>query len=74
VYRGLTLTQLKGKYIYADFGSGRIWALNVSNINQPVNSLLLQADFNIASFGVDQANELYLCSFDDKIYKLKKVQ
>lgn len=74
VYRGSTHTQLKGKYIYADFGSGRIWALNVSNINQPVNSLLLQADFNIASFGVDQANELYLCSFDDKIYKLKKVQ
>lgn len=73
VYRGPTLDELTGKYIYADFGSRRVWALNYSNMNNPLNTQLLQADFNISSFGVDQNNELYLCGFDDKIYKLEKL-
>ncbi|HEU5292034.1 MAG TPA: PQQ-dependent sugar dehydrogenase [Cyclobacteriaceae bacterium] len=73
VYRGPTLSELTGKYIYADYGSSRIWSLNVPlNGGSPTNTQLLQAAFNIASFGVDQNNELYLCGFDDKIYKLEK--
>lgn len=72
VYRGTALPQLKGKYIYADFGSGRVWALTVSDINNPLNTELFKADFNISSFGVDQNNELYICSFDGLIYKLKR--
>ena len=70
VYRGPTLTTLEGKYIYADFATRRIWALDHSNMNKPVNTLLLQADFNISSFGIDQHAELYLCGFDGKIHKL----
>ena len=73
VYRGPTLTDLTGKYIYADFGSSRVWALNVPALGGTVtNTQLLQASFNISSFGVDKNNELYLCGFDDKIYKLEK--
>ena len=74
VYRGSTLTELKGRYIYADFGSGRIWALDYSNMSNPVNTEIHHADFNISAFGVDQNNELYICSFDDKIYRLEKQQ
>ena len=72
VYRGPTLTELTGKYIYADFGSARVWALDHSNMSRPVNTEILKADFNISSFGIDQNNELYLCAFDSKIYKLVK--
>lgn len=72
VYRGPTLKSLEGKYIYADFATRRIWALDHSNLSRPVNTLLLEADFNISSFGVDQNNELYLCGFDDKIYRLQE--
>lgn len=73
VYRGPTLSELKGKYIYADFGTGRIWALTVPlQGGNVVNTQLLQANFNISSFGIDQNNELYLCGFDNKIYKLGK--
>lgn len=74
VYRGPTLTELTGRYIYADFGSRRIWALNHSASGNTTNSELLQADFYISSFGVDQNNELYICGFDGKIYKLEQVQ
>lgn len=72
VYHGPTLPELKGKYIYADYATRRIWALEHTNLNKPVNTQLLEADFNISSFGVDQENELYLCAFDGKIYRLEK--
>jgi flagellar hook assembly protein FlgD len=38
-------------------------------VNPAVNSLILDTNLLIASFGVDQKNEIYICSFDGKIYK-----
>lgn len=70
VYHGPTVPSLKGKYVYADYATRRVWAIEHSNLNRPVNSLLFEADFNISSFGIDQRQELYLCGFDGKIYKL----
>jgi glucose/arabinose dehydrogenase len=69
VYRGTVLRQLVGLYIYADFASGRIWSLDISDPESPKNTELLRAS-SVSSFGVDQNQELYICSFDNKIYKL----
>jgi glucose/arabinose dehydrogenase len=69
VYRGKNLDQLKGKYIYADYVSRNVWALTYDGKNAH-NELLLNADFNISSFGIDKNNELYLCSHHNgKIFK-----
>jgi hypothetical protein len=70
VYRGPSLPEQKGKYIYADYGSGKIWALDASNANNPVNTTLVESNLNISSFGVDPKNELYICAFDGKIYRI----
>lgn len=70
VYRGPSLKGLTGKYIYADYATRRVWALDHTNLSKPVNALLLEAGFNISSFGVDEKQELYLCGFDGKIHKL----
>lgn len=67
VYRGNELPDLKGYYVYGDFVSGRIWALDQAGNN----TLLLETGLAIASFGTDKNNELYVCSFDGKIYELK---
>lgn len=72
VYHGPTLKSLEGQYIYADYATMRIWAIEHSDLKKPVNKLLVQADFNISSFGVDQNNELYLCGFDGKIHRLQE--
>lgn len=69
VYRGPSLPALTGKYIYADYGSGKIWSLDASTAS-PRNALLTESNLNIASFGVDPKNELYICAFDGKIYML----
>jgi len=72
VYRGFNVPELIGKYIYADYVSGRIWALEYSGDGEPTNSLLKDTDLNIASFGVDHNNELYICAFDGNIYRFKE--
>ena len=70
VYRGTNLWGLVGKYIYGDWCTGDIWALQYSDSGDHVNEDILDSDINITSFGVDQNNELFFCG-GDYIYKLK---
>lgn len=70
VYRGSNLTALQGLYVYGDFVSGRIWALAGDNPENAVNTLLADTDLAISSFGTDEKNELLICAFDGKIYRL----
>jgi glucose/arabinose dehydrogenase len=71
VYRGLSLTELNSRYIYGDFGSGKIWALKYDSINPTSNTLLVDSDLTISSFGLDAKNTLYICSLNGQIYTLK---
>lgn len=71
VYRGTSNAALQGKYIYGDFGSGRVWALSQENGKKTSNQLLLDRAGSISSFGEDQQHELYICDYGDgKILKL----
>ncbi|AKA34024.1 PQQ-dependent sugar dehydrogenase [Flagellimonas lutaonensis] len=69
VYRGNAVASLQGKYVYADFISGRIWALTLDGSD---NEILFNTGLNIASFGVDAQNELYFCAFDGSIYTFQE--
>jgi glucose/arabinose dehydrogenase len=74
VYRGKALPDLIGWYVYADYGTGNVWALRMEN-GKAVNRLLANAHALISTFGVDENDELYLCAHDagdapTKIYKL----
>lgn len=74
VYRGKALPDLVGWYVYADYGSGNIWALRMEN-GEAVNRLLTHADILISTFGVDEHDELYICAHNPggdptRIYKL----
>jgi len=74
VYRGRALPDLVGWYVYADYGTGRVWALRYQD-GEATNRLVVDTDLMISSFGVDEANELYICSHDyrgepTKIFKL----
>ena len=68
VYRGATNPSLKGKYIYADFASGRVWALTADNTptgGKATNQLIVNRAGAISAFGEDAKNELYLCNHSD---------
>ncbi len=63
VYRGKKLPELAGHYLYADYVSGRLWALKydeskksvVANRTIPYNGSALP----VISFGEDEAGEVY---------------
>ncbi|MBK8185333.1 MAG: PQQ-dependent sugar dehydrogenase [Candidatus Competibacteraceae bacterium] len=62
VYRGSQLPELVGRYVYGDFGSGRIWAARLVN-GSWISELLLESAVLISSFGEDEAGELYLSDY-----------
>ena len=59
VYRGSALPALVGRYVFADYGSGRIWRL-VPNGNALAAEELLDTTLSIASFGQGNDGELYV--------------
>ena len=72
VYRGNAVPSLRGLYLYADFVSGRIWAL-LHDGQQVVSNLeLLDTSLSLPSFGEDESGEVYLCSFNGRIYRFQE--
>ena len=70
VYRGPTVPELTGKYIYADYCTKTVWSLEYDGIAPPNNQTLLTAPGSVTSFGVDENNELYVVTFSPaKIYR-----
>ena len=54
--------------MFADYGTGRVWALTETSSGFESEELF-DTNLRIASFGVDERGELYLAAFDGKIYK-----
>ena len=70
VYRGPTVPELTGKYIYADYCTKTVWSLEYNDNAPPDNQTLLTASGFVTSFGVDENNELYIVTFSpDRIYR-----
>jgi uncharacterized repeat protein (TIGR03806 family) len=69
VYRGNNIPSLIGSYVFADFGSGRIWALSNPYTN-PQRTLLANGNLPV-SFAEDPTGELYVISINGEIYKFE---
>jgi len=66
VYRGSRFASLSGRYVYADFGFGTIWAIDSDGTNNaPVTT-----DGNPTSFGEDNNGELYVVDRAGSIFHL----
>jgi uncharacterized repeat protein (TIGR03806 family) len=70
VYRGAEMPLLQGRYLYSDYGSGRIWGLEADGSGGYSVEELLDTDLNIVSFAQDQAGELYVLHLGGTIHKL----
>ncbi len=64
VYRGADIPGLVGRYVFADFASGRIWALQDDGQGGYSKEELLNTSTGPSSFGVDQDGELYFTDFN----------
>ena len=68
VYHGADMPELNGWYVYGDFCSGAVWALNTEAAADPI--LLAGTDLAISSFAELPDGELLLLAFDNTIYRL----
>jgi glucose/arabinose dehydrogenase len=72
VYRGKKIPALRGVYVYGDFAMGTVWGLRYENGEVTIHGKLIKDNpaRSIASFAEDKDGEVYLLSFDGKIYNL----
>ncbi len=66
VYRGAAFARMQGLYLYADYCSGRIWGLRRDGGVWRV-SRLARAQFNVTTFGEDEAGEVYLADYTNGV-------
>ena len=84
VYRGSqissTAPSIVGKYLFADYVSGRVWALDYNATTQEATRELLfrassssGSSINVSTFGLDVNGEMYFAGYGSagSIYKLK---
>ncbi len=69
VVRGASLSTLEGRYVFGDYSSGRIWAID--HEGQDLKKLL-DAPFRISSFGLGADGSLYVLEYaaQGKIHRL----
>jgi len=72
IYRGKRLPELVGHYIYADYVTGRIWALKINDQTGKAegNQLLLQTELAISSFGEEPDGEILVVNHSGSILRL----
>ena len=70
VYRGHRLPTLFGAYLYADFCSGKIWALRHDGASVTEQMLVADTGLSISSFGEDASGEVYVLTFEGAVYRL----
>lgn len=71
-YRGAQ-PYLAGKYIYADFCTGRVWAATLSG-SAWSSQLIADATFLIATMGEDAAGEVYVAGYNNgTLYRIDSV-
>ena len=68
VYRGTRVPALTGRYVFGDFGSGRIWAL--SDDGNYALEELVDSSLNVSSFAQAADGEIYVVNFGGVIRRL----
>jgi uncharacterized repeat protein (TIGR03806 family) len=71
VYRGSAVPALVGRYVFADFVTGRIW--HIANDTEPTLTIEdggYESGLSISSFAEDQDGELYVVSITGSVHRI----
>lgn len=73
VYRGKRVPELVGKYLYADYVTGLLWALEYDEAGQKViaNYSLTGEKMPVMSFGDDEAGDVYFTTPFGTLYRFR---
>jgi glucose/arabinose dehydrogenase len=59
VHRGTAQPALAGRYVFADYCSGRVWAIDPSTNASRAPTVVAETSHNFTAFGEDESGELY---------------
>ncbi len=71
VYRGEGIPSRQGQYIFGDYCSGRVWALESVLDAGWTEEIILETDANITTFGEDADGELYYATMGGQLFVLE---
>lgn len=71
VYRGASIPSLYGRYVFADYCSGKIWTVPSGGTSPLTKRLLLDTDMLISSFGESALGELYVVDHRGAVYRFR---
>jgi glucose/arabinose dehydrogenase len=69
VYRGFSIDGLQGAYLFGDYCTGLVWALEETSPDVWTERQLLNAGSELTSFGENASGEIYLTVADD-VYRV----
>jgi uncharacterized repeat protein (TIGR03806 family) len=70
-YRGSSIPELAGTYLYADFGSGRMWGLAEDpTTGERVATVLLDTGLAVSSFGQGHDGEAYVVGYGGTLHRV----
>lgn len=72
-YLGSKFPELRGAYIYGDYGTGKIWAARYDGKQITFHQEIADTPFQILGFGLDAAGELYLVDYAGPLYTLERI-
>ncbi len=70
VYRGNTIPELQGIYLFGDFGSGTIWGLFPNGENDFERRVLVNSQLSIVSFAQANDGELFVVDYSGAMYRI----
>jgi glucose/arabinose dehydrogenase len=75
VYRGTEEAGLAGGYLFADYCSGRIWAIDAASDDPTEPTLVADTGATLSSFGEDEDGELYATDLSSgQLYRVRSVR
>jgi YVTN family beta-propeller protein len=72
VYRGRAVPRLRGRYVFGDYCSGRIWSAAYRSGRLSGKRLEPVRVRSLASFGQDAAGELYAVSLGGRVFRFSR--
>jgi glucose/arabinose dehydrogenase len=70
VYRGTTIADLEGYYVFGDFGSGRLFAVAADSPTGTTAIELADTSHSLSAFGEGVDGELYVVSYGGSIHQI----
>jgi glucose/arabinose dehydrogenase len=72
VYNGTAIADLAGRYVFGDFGSGRIWSIpaDTAPTLTMMTSESVESNLSISSFAEDNDGELYVVHYGGTLHRI----